>query len=181
MSQARGLPAGACPVPSWSGLWADEDGNIWSTRREGSPAVRLVPGQRGMYPRITLDLSSATERRRKHLRVHLLVAEAFLGPCPPGKEVNHEDGNKRNSRPANLAYMTPLENVDHAIRTGLRPPRLPPPKVPFPPPPLTLDEARAIQVAHAAGETSAALARRFRVSRKVIWDVLKLRLLRGAA
>lgn len=36
--------------------------------------------------------------------IHLLVAEAFLGPCPQGKEVKHIDSNYLNNEAANLKY-----------------------------------------------------------------------------
>lgn len=46
--------------------------------------------------------------------VHRLVAEAFIGPCPKGKEVNHKNGNRRDNRVENLEYVTHRENLLHA-------------------------------------------------------------------
>jgi hypothetical protein len=53
--------------------------------------------------------------------VHRLVAEAFLGPRPPGTEVNHVSGVKTDNRAANLEYCTHVENLAHARRLGLLP------------------------------------------------------------
>ena len=51
--------------------------------------------------------------------VHRLVAHAFLGPCPVGKNVNHKDGCKTHNWPQNLEYTTPKENSQHAAKTRL--------------------------------------------------------------
>jgi len=51
--------------------------------------------------------------------VHLLVAEAFIGPRPEGLEVNHIDGVKSNNFWGNLEYTTQLENLNHKTRMGL--------------------------------------------------------------
>lgn len=60
--------------------------------------------------------------RKRRFRVHRLVAEAFLGPCPDGHEVNHRNGNKADNRPGNLEYLTHAENQRHAFATGLQVP-----------------------------------------------------------
>lgn len=55
----------------------------------------------------------------RHQRlVHRLVAEAFLGPCPRGKEVNHKNGRRLDNRPENLEYVTAAENKAHAVANG---------------------------------------------------------------
>jgi hypothetical protein len=51
--------------------------------------------------------------------IHKLVMEAFIGPCPNGKEVNHKDGNKKNSCLENLEYVTRQQNTQHAYDIGL--------------------------------------------------------------
>ena len=53
--------------------------------------------------------------------VHRIVAECFCEkPIGVGKvEVNHKDGNKLNNHYANLEWVTHLDNVRHAYRTGL--------------------------------------------------------------
>jgi hypothetical protein len=48
--------------------------------------------------------------------VHVMVAEAFIGPVPEGKEVNHKDGDKANPQCGNLEYVTPKQNALHRAR-----------------------------------------------------------------
>ena len=42
--------------------------------------------------------------------VHQLVAEAFIGPCPPGHNVDHIDHDRWNNRVSNLRYLPKPEN-----------------------------------------------------------------------
>lgn len=55
----------------------------------------------------------------KNCLAHVLVAEAFIGPRPEGKVINHKNGNKADPSLTNLEYVTPSENHKHAIATGL--------------------------------------------------------------
>jgi len=55
----------------------------------------------------------------KPFYVHGLVSAAFIGPRPVGRKINHIDGDKLNSRPLNLKYVTQSENALRSYRTGL--------------------------------------------------------------
>jgi hypothetical protein len=61
------------------------------------------------YPCLTLTLG----QRRKSLKVHRLVLEAFCGPCPYGMEAGHLDGDPSNASIDNLKWITGKENMAH--------------------------------------------------------------------
>lgn len=68
------------------------------------------------YPQVHLN----RDGEQRAWTIHVLVARAFLGPCPPGKEVNHEDGVKTNTRLSNFSYATHMENEAHAVAHHLK-------------------------------------------------------------
>jgi len=99
-----------------------DHGRVRSVSREGrryAGCILSMPlkTERGRktYPRVNLS-NRGTRRTRT---VHKLVAEAFLGPCPEGREVDHCDGDKTNNRPSNLEYVTHAENRGRAKKLGL--------------------------------------------------------------
>ncbi len=56
----------------------------------------------------------------KTMRVHRLVAEAFI-PNPDNKDtVNHIDGNKQNNTISNLEWTNRTEQMLHAYNLGLK-------------------------------------------------------------
>jgi hypothetical protein len=62
------------------------------------------------YPRVAIY----NENGSKTIRVHRLVAEAFI-PNPDNKPVvNHKDGIKTNNKTYNLEWTTQKENYRHA-------------------------------------------------------------------
>ncbi len=63
-----------------------------------------------------LDVKLSKNGVEKTRRVHQLVAEAFIGPCPPGQEVRHLDDDPSNNCLANLAYGTSKQNKADMLR-----------------------------------------------------------------
>lgn len=53
------------------------------------------------------------------IKIHRLVAKAFVPNPNNYPEVNHIDGNTFNNNADNLEWVTSSQNVTHAVRTGL--------------------------------------------------------------
>lgn len=98
------------PIPGFDGYYVTDAGRIWSTR-----PWRGHPG--GRWPR------SRPRSRSEHLSIHLyvngkqtvhqvhsVVAMAFLGPRPEGREVRHLNGDP--------TYGTKSENNLDRVRHG---------------------------------------------------------------
>jgi hypothetical protein len=68
---------------------------------------------------LRVDLYDASGKR-KHCKVHRLVAKAFIKNPNGLPQVNHIDGNKENNDVSNLEWCTASENNKHAFRTGLK-------------------------------------------------------------
>jgi len=102
-------------IPGTNGLYdVDEFGCIRSFAR-GIP--RILSSKHGSgYLQVGLCINGV----RVYRQIHQIVAEVFLGPCPPGMEINHIDGDKYNNHWTNLEYVTSSENKLHAFRVGLR-------------------------------------------------------------
>ena len=109
-----------------SKYWVTEDGIIYAKSggiytnngltKYGKPTQKWRPEklkQVKVYPNHQGYLGRAMFLNKKyvHKRVHQLVAECYIGPCPKGKEVDHIDNNKLNNHYTNLQYLTRQENM----------------------------------------------------------------------
>jgi hypothetical protein len=74
---------------------------------------RLKIGLHG-YPVVNLSMGGRCTTRR----VHRLVLEAFVGPCPDGMECRHLDGIPENNLLGNLRWGTRAENQEDIARHG---------------------------------------------------------------
>lgn len=101
------------PIPCSEGYEVSSFGRVRRTP--------LLPnGVHGRVRRTSLNSSGYPSLRmpvngiERTMLVHRLVAAAFIGPCPPGMQVNHIDLDKTNPRAENLEYVTGSQNQRHA-------------------------------------------------------------------
>ena len=71
-----------------------------------------------VYPYRRICLSLNGHRYMKF--VHVLVAEAFIGPRPPGMQVLHGPNGPSDNSVTNLSYGTPEENQADTERDGTK-------------------------------------------------------------
>ena len=101
-------------IPGFDGAYQiSSHGRIKSFKKAKSGRILSTKNSKGWY--FTVNLIDASGGSNI-LRVHRLVAEAFI-PNPGDKpEVNHKDTNKQNNGVDNLEWVTRLENCVHAIK-----------------------------------------------------------------
>ena len=99
-------------IPSYPDYEIDQDGNVFKNDK----MIAFYFTENG-YKQIPLR----NNKIRKHVYVHGLVAETFIGPKPKGKQTAHIDGNKLNCFFGNLTYVTCRENILHKHAHGTMP------------------------------------------------------------
>lgn len=92
------------------------DGHIYSMAHSNMREINYRISHKG-YKIVTLCIGD----KHKNMRVHRLVAEAFIPNPQKLPQVNHIDGNKLNNDVTNLEWCTCKQNVNHAQRIGLFP------------------------------------------------------------
>lgn len=113
------------PVVGWEGMYEVSDrGTVRTVPRSvdvGGKYTRRLPrrtltrhGDEQGRLKVTFHAGGKTYNRR----VAPLVAEAFIGPRPPGQVVRHLNGDPADNRVENLAYGTQSENMLDMVRHG---------------------------------------------------------------
>ncbi len=128
------------PIPGFPGYLATWAGEIWSMK-----LGRFLPQHfnKAGYRQTHVLING----KYKTVRVHRLIALAFIPnplnlPC-----VNHLNGEKDDNRPENLEWATHEQNCKHARDTGLNPSRVETPLWTYN---IRTRELRFFESAHAA-------------------------------
>lgn len=162
-------------VPGFPGYRVGSDGSVWTclkqvgNGRNGTKREYVAGDWRPMrLTRLPTGRLQARLRGRVHRYVSRIVLEAFVGPCPPGMEACHGDGDVSNNRLTNLRWDTHRANeADKRVqgtdpvgeRHGMAK--------------LSADAVRAIRADRAAGATLAALAVRWGVCKQQISRIVR--------
>lgn len=100
------------PVVGYEGLYeVSIYGEIKSIKKSKLLKPRLSTG----YAMVALWNNGL----RKDLKIHRLVAIAYIKNPMNKPQVNHIDGNKLNNELSNLEWVTNSENLKHAYKNGL--------------------------------------------------------------
>lgn len=106
------------PIENTGGRYeVSNTGKIRSMNYKNTGTIReLKPGA---DPKGYLKTMVLIDGKYKTVKIHRLVASAFI-PNPEGKpQVNHKDGNKNNNSVGNLEWVSNMDNAHHAINNGL--------------------------------------------------------------
>lgn len=122
------LPEGAkliCEIPgfeNYKGYAIDREGNVWSCKgyRErylGHWKLRKCNIGTTGYHKVDLTILSNNKRT---VKLHRLIALAFIPNHENFPHINHIDCNKLNNDIGNLEWCTPKHNITHSILNNLR-------------------------------------------------------------
>lgn len=86
----------------------------------GEIYIRVHQSNTNGYSRARIPIYDEDGKiHKKEMKVHRLVAKAYLENPENKPDVNHIDGDKRNNSVDNLEWATRMENMRHAHSTGL--------------------------------------------------------------
>jgi hypothetical protein len=111
------------PIADCDGYDISDHGRVRSWVVPGQRYMRrAVPALRALRTdhlgRMCIVLWCGGAAKLVGFRVHRLVLEAFVGPCPEGMEACHNDGDTHNNRLANLRWDTAKANHADKLRHG---------------------------------------------------------------
>jgi hypothetical protein len=112
------------PIPGFPGYDVSDQGRVRSYRRVHGFGEWIVANEPQRILRPGTDPNGykfvqLMNGDRRVIRVQALVMLAFVGPCPEGFEICHNDGTRANNSLANLRYDTHTANMRETKASAL--------------------------------------------------------------
>lgn len=153
-------------INGYEGLYTvDENGIVIAVKTGKQKKITVFPNG---YAYVHLHKCGAS----KCVRVHRIVAEAFLPNPYRHKQVNHINGVKTDNRVQNLEWCDQLSNIKHAMETGL----FNPTGESNPSAKLTHEQVTAIRAEYIRGSKQSgtvALSKKYGVSNVMIGKIVR--------
>ncbi len=109
---------GLKPVVGFDGYFVSPSGRVFSNRPKNGKGGQAGPLRELKPLKCSKGRYYQFSAMGKKILIHRAVAEAFMGPCPAGKEVSHIDGNSHNNCLTNLEYVSHKDNESMKILHG---------------------------------------------------------------
>lgn len=114
------------PITDWEDLYeVSSEGRVRSLNRKARARGGHTRNLKGriLTPRTDINTGHLSvdlyrDKFRVTKKVHRLVLEAFVGPCPEGSEALHHDDVPTNNHLSNLRWGTRSENAQDRVRNG---------------------------------------------------------------
>ncbi len=161
------------PISKYPGYCVGNNGDIWSCFKGRGPAGAVITEKwhelkphADKFGHLSVFLSNSTGKKR--FKVHRIVLEAFVGPCPNGMECRHfPDRDPANNNLDNLQWGTRLENVHDKEfhETDNRGERHVNAK-------LTEDQVKSIRLDATSGMLHRVIAAKHGISRSRVWQIV---------
>ncbi len=110
-------------IPGFPNYSVTMSGRVWSHRRidifgrkQGGQWLKPQVVNKWGHLKVVLCKNKAKHQRL----VHRLVLETYVGPCPPGMECRHLNGDPANNSLDNVCWGTHADNVQDMVRHGSR-------------------------------------------------------------
>lgn len=109
-------------IPGWPGYRVTKAGTVWTCNKSNHLPIKewrrlsIFMSKPVRYPMV--NLWNASTRKHKAAKVHILILQTFIGPCPPKMECCHNDGDPLNCTLDNLRWDTKKNNTADTRRHG---------------------------------------------------------------
>lgn len=103
-------------IDGYEGRYAISNmGRLKSYLKNKNGQIMSLKNQYGWY--FTVNLVDENNKKTTK-RIHVLVAEHFIGKVPKGYHVHHKDGNRQNNIVTNLEIVHPMKHYQETLKTN---------------------------------------------------------------